>query len=151
MFTQLIFTLSNFIQHTVKCEHSFGFISLNFEASFNITFYMNKVLIQISEIITGTIENSFDFSFIFFYFNHFKTIFKQSKLFNIIKNIFAKSLKFGNNLIINFFTFFNVLFSSDISKFIFNHNISLLLFSCIENFSNLFSLFQLVEKILKIW
>lgn len=151
MFSQLSFTLSNSVQNTVKWKHSFSLISLDFKTSINITLNMDEIFIQISEIITGAVKDSFDLSFIFLDSNHFETIFKNSVFLNIIKDIFAKSLEFSNNLVINFLTFLNVLFSWNISKFIFNHNVSSLLFSCIKNFSDFLSLFQLVEEIFKIW
>lgn len=151
MFSQLSFTLSNFVQNTVKWKHSFSLISLDFKTSINITLNMDEIFIQISEVITGAVKDSFDLSFIFFDSNHFETVLKNSVFLNIIKDILTKSLEFSNNLIINFLTFLNVLFSWNISKFIFNHDISSLLFSCIENLSDFLSLFQLVKEIFKIW
>lgn len=137
---QFLFPLSYSVQNTVQGKHSFRLISLDLKASLNVTLHVNEVLVQIAVIITGAVEDSFDFSFFFLDSDHFETIFEQSVLFNIIKDVFAECLKFGDDLVISFFTLLNELFSGDVTKFELYHGFCSFLFSSVEYFCNLFFL-----------
>lgn len=111
---------------------------------------MYKVLIKISIVVSSSVEDSFDLSFVLLYLDHLEPTLEELILFDIIQNVLIQGLKFGNDLIINSFAFSNEIFSGNVAKLELNFGFCSEFFPLGKDLLDVLSLFKLVEKILKI-
>jgi hypothetical protein len=85
--SELDFPLPDLIQDLIKRQSPFGLASLDLKASVDIPLDINKVLIQVSVIVSGSVEDSLQFFLVLLYFYHFQAILEESVLLNVVQNV----------------------------------------------------------------